>query len=495
MDENANANNSSDKNSQESLKAVNEPTTKKKNSKIWAIISIAAVVVIIGFLYFKFLPMHEYKESVSEYNNLVEEYNSLIDKREILMTDVQEKNAVLESNIEEAQKAVDSGQAPRDDSTLTALNDSIVNAKKSKYVLGPVIDKQELLKITDKDKKLYRKDLLSKSEDVSNMSEDLAVLENDLNAEIKELSAVDYGNVIDALATAKDDYEESVRDLAKISVVVPKGASQYRNLNYTDVEKELKDAGFKNITENPVADLKSQNNKQMNAVISVSINEELGFKAGTQFKASDPVIIEFHTYKQGKPSDKNKDKKEDTTLKIPFTSKEEEGKNYEYVKNQLNDAGITNIKTTGIDDLVTGIVTKKNTIESITVDGDSDFKKDQDVTNKTVRIFYHTNGGDVLSEEDQNIIDCKKHDDSSKIPVSVPFNSKDAEGVNYKKIILQLYDADFRNIYLEPKSSNVFKVWQIDGAVTSITISGQSTFNSGDDFTQSDVVRVYYYKK
>lgn len=78
-------------------------------------------------------------------------------------------------------------------------------------------------------------------------------------------------------------------------------------------------------------------------------------------------------------------------VKIPFSSEEYKGDNYEQVVKELKNAGFTDIAVVDQKDLVTGWLTKDGSIDRISIDGDSEFS-DGDIFAKDARVVitYHT---------------------------------------------------------------------------------------------------------
>lgn len=87
-------------------------------------------------------------------------------------------------------------------------------------------------------------------------------------------------------------------------------------------------------------------------------------------------------------STKNSDNNE---ASAPIASTELTSQNYKTVVQQFEDAGFTNIKTTKIEDLITGWLIEDGEIEKVTIDGEEDFE-DGDFFSNDVRvdIAYHT---------------------------------------------------------------------------------------------------------
>lgn len=85
-------------------------------------------------------------------------------------------------------------------------------------------------------------------------------------------------------------------------------------------------------------------------------------------------------------------------IKIPSSSKEYKGDNYEQVLRELKDIGFTDIEVIMQEDLVLGLFTKDGSIERISIGGDHDFRAgDIFLKDEHVIITYHT-----LKKEDEN---------------------------------------------------------------------------------------------
>ena len=128
----------------------------------------------------------------------------------------------------------------------------------------------------------------------------------------------------------------------------------------------------------------------------------------------------------------NKDNFQSTNIKLPISSKNINKKNYKVVVNQLKDAGFTDVKTDKIEDLVTGWLKKDGEIESVTINGDTDFTEGQEFPkNAKITVIYHTfkedksenkETKDSTQKKDKN---TKKNSSSSSVDTkSSPSSSK-----------------------------------------------------------------------
>ncbi|MEW4355151.1 DUF4839 domain-containing protein [Streptococcus pneumoniae] len=86
----------------------------------------------------------------------------------------------------------------------------------------------------------------------------------------------------------------------------------------------------------------------------------------------------------------NEEAKTDT-IKLPITSENIHKQNYKTIVNQLEDAGFTNVKVEKIEDLITGLLKKDGQIESVSINGDTDFTKGSEYAKDAkITVTYHT---------------------------------------------------------------------------------------------------------
>lgn len=82
---------------------------------------------------------------------------------------------------------------------------------------------------------------------------------------------------------------------------------------------------------------------------------------------------------------------EQNGIKIPSSQSEYQGSNYKEVVSELKDAGFTNVDVDPIEDLIAGFLTKDGEVESVSVDGKTDYDSgDLYPTDIKVVVTYHT---------------------------------------------------------------------------------------------------------
>ena len=101
-------------------------------------------------------------------------------------------------------------------------------------------------------------------------------------------------------------------------------------------------------------------------------------------------------------------------LSVPISSSEVAKQHYESVVEQFKDAGFTNIKTTKMEDLITGWLTEDGSVEKLTIDGKEDFESGE-VYSKDIPIdiTYHT-----FSPETEQTDEVVEKESSTENPTS-----------------------------------------------------------------------------
>lgn len=81
----------------------------------------------------------------------------------------------------------------------------------------------------------------------------------------------------------------------------------------------------------------------------------------------------------------------DDRIKMPSSSRNYKGTNYQEVISDLHGAGFTNVQTKVLDDLITGLLTKDGEVEKVSVDGDTTFSTDSKYSaDVPIIVTYHT---------------------------------------------------------------------------------------------------------
>lgn len=166
---------------------------------------------------------------------------------------------------------------------------------------------------------------------------------------------------------------------------------------------------------------------------------------------------------------------DDGMVSTPNNSSYYFGRNCESVVSELNKAGFTNIETTEVNDLTSDSPLQDGGIESVTIDGTSDFSsKDRFVPEISVKIVYHT------------------------IPkLKPPISSDEAQQLDYEEIEKQFKEAGFSDISYEELYDLDPDTAESDSKME-ITVNGSGSFSTSTDFPFDSAIKVtkhYTYPK
>ncbi len=113
--------------------------------------------------------------------------------------------------------------------------------------------------------------------------------------------------------------------------------------------------------------------------------------------------------------------------KTPSGSSVQKGSDYHDVINEFKEQGFKNIKTKKLEDLITGWITKDGEVESVSVDGNTDYSADDWYPNNVkVVITYHTFPAESVSTKQE---DSQKdsNDESAKAALEAKFPVENAK--------------------------------------------------------------------
>jgi len=78
------------------------------------------------------------------------------------------------------------------------------------------------------------------------------------------------------------------------------------------------------------------------------------------------------------------------SIQIATSEKDLKNENYKIVTKKLEDMGFKNIKTEKVKDLKIGILNSEGEVKEVTINGENDFKKDDEFDkNSKIKIYYH----------------------------------------------------------------------------------------------------------
>ena len=143
-----------------------------------------------------------------------------------------------------------------------------------------------------------------------------------------------------------------------------------------NVVEILKETGFNNYKTVPIKDIYIDNNFFVGEVQEVIINGQSYFKENDMIPYDAEIIITYHLKKE---------------IVIPYSSHQVIKKNYNDVIQDLYSLGFTEVSADKICDLITGWIVKDGSVQQISINEKTSFKKDSifDYDAKIV-VKYHT---------------------------------------------------------------------------------------------------------
>lgn len=157
---------------------------------------------------------------------------------------------------------------------------------------------------------------------------------------------------------------------------VPASASDYKYKNYQDVQKDLEDAGFTNITAEILYDIVLGWTKE-GEVKSVSIEGRTDYEKGEVFNMNAPIVITYHMKEADDPS----------KVAVEKASEVYVGKNYLEVKQAFENMGFTNIVLDSVS--TTSSSYTDGAVSSVKIDGSPFNAGDKFKPNEKVSIKYY----------------------------------------------------------------------------------------------------------
>ena len=157
----------------------------------------------------------------------------------------------------------------------------------------------------------------------------------------------------------------------------------FRHVCYKDLENYVKrDQYFADFNPEEIAliqknlGIDTTDKDDENKVIEVSIDGNTQFSSTDRYPNYSHVEIVYHTLKEAS---------------TPVSAKDAKGMDYKELAGLYKDAGFVNVSYEKEADLITGWITKENSVKSISIDGDSDFSEDVSYRiDAEIVITYHT---------------------------------------------------------------------------------------------------------
>lgn len=214
------------------------------------------------------------------------------------------------------------------------------------------------------------------------------------NLEDLELGQLDQIGLIEDFSIdgkTKFNYNDLLPHNTKISISyhdyplenyiqLPKSLSEYTDLYYEDVEDEFDDLDFTNISTESLKDITEQNDDsiKLHNTARITINQKDEYDKNDMIPVDSEIIIYYHSYD------------DNYMIPVPHSAISYEGDDCDDVEDELREAGFTNIELKSIKDVIIGVVTKVDEVESISINGDSSFDSDDKFpSNAEIVIKYH----------------------------------------------------------------------------------------------------------
>ncbi len=164
--------------------------------------------------------------------------------------------------------------------------------------------------------------------------------------------------------------------------------------NYLTIVDKLKAEGFHNIREVPYADLSMDCKEQDGKITRITVNNNEMFDFGDYFAANSIIRIDYHTL----------DPKRKDDVQIPESYESFTEVDYLVACDKFLSAEFTNITLIPEYDVRFYEGSKSGVVQSITVNGESEFQKDVWLPSDTeVRITYRTKDLKYIGEDYQKI--------------------------------------------------------------------------------------------
>lgn len=160
---------------------------------------------------------------------------------------------------------------------------------------------------------------------------------------------------------------------------------------------------------------------------------------------------------------------------VPSNSSDFKGENYADVVRELTDAGFVNVHSIAMSDLLFGLLTKEGEVETVSIDGITEYEKDVSVPpDAEIIVKYH----------------------SFPFDISVPFDSCDyyADGTKYyydlnwtvEELVDHFKSLGFNDITVEEQSSGDFEYYKI----RRVSIDGDWRYEKGDIYKSNDSIKI-----
>lgn len=260
-------------------------------------------------------------------------------------------------------------------------------------------------------------------------------------------------------------------------VEIPKKASDYKGLGYSDVKKQFETIGFDDIKLEALDDLSKKDSEANGQVAEVLINGDSGFRKGDSFSAENAeVIIRYHSI-----SDENLNQ-----IQINKASSSFKGEQVQSALDYFDELSFENVLAVPLNDLDSSSDKKNGVIESVELNGTEIKKNGYYSPEAQIIISYHSVSEEAFERE-------QKYADERQGKIVMPKGSAKYLGSNYQKVESELKELGFSDITFIPLYDiKTFEIWR-KGNVIELSIDGSTKFMADDYFAPDAQVVITYH--
>ena len=154
------------------------------------------------------------------------------------------------------------------------------------------------------------------------------------------------------------------------------GSSYLEGLEYVEVVRLLKEAGFTNIQIEEISDLSLSREAEENKVTEVRLQHKSTFDNNDRYPSNMRITVVYHTVRLYAP---------------PLVLEDAKGMNYNEVVEEFKKAGFINISLNAQYDIIAGWFNEDGEVKSVTINGDSKYDcYDMYRLDAEIVITYHT---------------------------------------------------------------------------------------------------------
>ena len=174
-------------------------------------------------------------------------------------------------------------------------------------------------------------------------------------------------------------------------------------------------------------------------------------------------------------------------VQIPNKATSFSHKDYRDVYTQFKTAGFTNIRIVMMEDLVTGWLTDKDSVDHVSVNGKEAFKKDYVSPDSPVIIYVHSFKG---AKPD---IDGYKDPANTDGSITLGYTVNDFEDKDKFDVCDTLTAKGFTNVTFTPLQDLITGFLHSDGSVKEVSINGSTNYTKTDTFLPDVLINISYH--